>query len=114
MSALPGRSEPKRSFGGCARPGLIPTPIRKLVGKPVRQPLANLGRGSPPKGGPQRVSLLRRKIGGPSAILSGSLSRKLVRNPFPHDGADGCPLLRRELGKPSEDGRGSRPTPVHS
>ena len=35
----------------------------KLVGEPVRYTLANLGREFLPKGGPQGVSLLRRKLG---------------------------------------------------
>ena len=38
---------------------VIPLSTRKLVGKPIRQPFANLGCDSLLKGGPQGVSLFR-------------------------------------------------------
>jgi len=79
---------------------LIRTTVRKLGGKRVRQPFANLRRDSLPKSGPQGVSLFRRKLGEPVGNPVRKSLPQLVRNPFLHDGADGCALLWRELGKP--------------
>ena len=65
-------------------------PIRKLVGYPVRQPLANLGLNSLLKGGPQGVFLLWRKLGEPIGNPIRKPLSQLVRNPFSHDHADEC------------------------
>ena len=55
-------------------------PIQNLVGKPIGQPLVDRGRDSLPKGGPQGVSLLRRKLGEPNGNPVRKPLSQLVRN----------------------------------